>query len=170
MAQNVEIKVAVADLAVLRSAVALLGAVWSEAQDQVDRYYLVEGAERLKLRTVNGGAAQMIRYARPETDAARTSTYEITPVRDEEARRCLVPPGPPLVTVRKHREIWLRDNVRFHLDAVEGLTTFLELEAVVDAAHDEAICRAQVEEVVSALGLDPRTFIRASYADLLRRD
>jgi predicted adenylyl cyclase CyaB len=170
MAQNVEIKVAVADLEVLRAAVARIGAVWRETQDQVDRYYLVAGAERLKLRTINGGAAQMIRYMRPETGAARTSTYEITPVRDADARRCLVPPGPPLVTVRKRREIWLRDNVRFHLDAVDGLSTFLELEAVVDASHDEAMCRAQVDEIVAALGLDPSTFIRASYADLLRRD
>jgi adenylate cyclase, class 2 len=119
------------------------------------------------LRTINGQAAQMIRYARPETGAARTSTYEITPVRDDEAGRCVVPKGPPLVTVRKRREIWLRENVRFHLDTVEGLSTFLELEAVVDATHDEATCRQQVDEIVAALDLDPATFIRASYADLL---
>lgn len=168
MAQNVEIKVAVADLAALRVAVERLGGRWSEVQDQVDRYYVAAGAERVKLRTINGGAAQMIRYARPETTAARISTYDITPVRDDEAGRCLVPKDPPLVTVRKRREIWLRDNVRFHLDRVEGLSTFLELEAVVDAAHDESTCRAQVDEIVDRLGLDPTTFIRASYADLLR--
>lgn len=168
MAQNVEIKVAITDLERLRGAVADLGAHFSEIQEQIDRYFVVAGAERVKLRTINGRAAQMIRYARPETAAARTSTYEITPVRDEEASRCLVPKGPPLVTVRKRREIWLRENVRFHLDTVKGLSTFLELEAVVDPAHDEAVCRAQVGEIIAALGLDPATFIRASYADLLR--
>jgi predicted adenylyl cyclase CyaB len=167
MAQNVEIKVAVADLAALQAAVEHIGARWSETQEQVDRYYVVAGAERVKLRTINGSAAQLIRYARPETAAARTSTYEVTPVRDESARACLVPKGPPLVIVRKRRGIWLRDNMRFHLDTVEGLSTYLELEAVVDAAHDEPTCRAQVDEIVAALGLDPATFIRASYADLL---
>jgi predicted adenylyl cyclase CyaB len=167
MAQNVEIKVAVADLATLRAAIERIGARWGETQEQIDRYYVVGGAERLKLRTINGHMAQMIRYARPEIAAARTSTYEITPVRDDGAGQCLVPKGPPVVTVRKRREIWLRDNVRFHLDRVEGLSTFLELEAVVDAMHDEATCRAQVDEIVAALGLDPATFIRASYADLL---
>src|SRR5512139_2046682 len=167
MSQNVEIKVAVDDLGRLRAAIERIGGRWSETQEQIDRYYLVAGAERLKLRTINGHMAQMIRYVRPETAAARTSTYEITPVRDDDARRCLVPKGPPVVTVRKRREIWLRENVRFHLDRVEGLSAFLELEAVVDAMHDEAACRAQVDEIVGALGLDPATFIRASYADLL---
>lgn len=167
MAQNVEIKVEVRDLTALRTAVERVGARWSETQEQVDRYYAVAPTERLKLRTINGQASQMIRYTRPETAAARTSTYEITPVRDDDAGRCLVPKTPPLVTVRKRREIWLRDNVRFHLDAVAGLSTFLELEAVVDATHDESICRAQVDDIVHALGLDPATFIRASYADLL---
>lgn len=167
MAQNVEIKVAVADLAAMRAAVQRIGAQWRETQEQVDRYYVVAGAERVKLRTINGAAAQLIRYARPETAAARTSTYTVTPVRDERAGRCLVPHGPPLVIVRKRRDIWLRENVRFHLDTVEGLSTFLELEAVVDGAHDAATCRAQVDAIVAALHLDPATFIRASYADLL---
>jgi predicted adenylyl cyclase CyaB len=167
MAQNVEIKVAVPDLEALRLAVERIGARWSETQEQIDRYYVMARAERVKLRTINGQAAQMIRYTRPETAAARTSTYEISPVRDDAASQCLVPKGPPVVTVRKRREIWLRDNVRFHLDRVEGLSTFLELEAVVDAMHDEAACRAQVDEIVAALGLDPARFIRASYADLL---
>jgi predicted adenylyl cyclase CyaB len=167
MSQDVEIKVAIPDLVGLRAAIARIGARWSEVQDQVDRYYVVAGAERVKLRTINGQAAQMIRYARPETAAARTSTYEVTPVRDDDAGQCVVPKGPPVVTVRKRREIWLRDNVRFHLDRVEGLSTFLELEAVLDAMHDETACRAQVDEIVAALALDPATFIRASYADLL---
>jgi predicted adenylyl cyclase CyaB len=167
MSQNVEIKVAVADLEGLRVVIERIGARWSETQDQVDRYYVVAGTERIKLRTINGGAAQMIRYTRPETAAARTSTYEITPVRDDDGGQCLVPKGPPVVTVRKRRGIWLRDNVRFHLDHVDELGTFLELEAVVDALHDEAACRAQVDEIVAALGLDPATFIRASYADVI---
>lgn len=167
MAQNVEIKVEVADVARLRAAVEQIGAHWSATQEQVDRYYALARDERLKLRTIDGHQAQLIRYRRPETASARTSTYEITPVRDEGARRCLVPKGPPLVIVSKRREIWLRDNVRFHLDAVEGLSTFLELEAVVDATHDETTCRVQIDEIVHALGLDPTTFIRASYADLL---
>jgi len=82
----------------------------------------------------------------------------------------LVPKTRPVVTVRKRREVLLLDNVRIHLDEVDGLSRFLELEAVVDAAHDEAACRRRLAEITAALGLREADFIRASYAELLRCD
>src|SRR6059036_832338 len=139
--RNLEIKVRVADLAPARATAARLGARPAGVEVQVDRYYELEGGSRLKLRTVPGRPAELIRYRRPECDAVRTSDYEVTPVRDADARRCLVPETRPVVTVRKRREVLLLDNVRIHLDEVDGLGRFLELEAVVDAAHDEAAGR-----------------------------
>src|SRR5882724_6639263 len=131
--RNLEIKVRVADLAPARATAARLGARPAGVEVQVDRYYELEGESRLKLRTVPGRSAELIRYRRPESDAVRTSDYEVTPVRDAQARRCLVPKTRPIVTVRKRREVLLLDNVRIHLDEVDGLGRFLELEAVVDA-------------------------------------
>ena len=78
------------------------------------------------------------------------------------------PEDAPLVVVRKRRELWLLDNVRIHLDTVDGLGSFLELEAVVDAAHDEARCRARVHELLPAFGVAEADCVRASYSDLLR--
>ena len=167
MPQNIEIKVRVADVAALRVAVVASGARWEATQMQTDRYFAFDGEERVKLRTIDGGEAELIRYRRRENAPARLSDYERSPVRDAQARRCLVPKQEPIAVVRKRREIYLLDNVRFHLDIVDELGTFLELEAVVDSAHDEAMCRAQIDAIVRALGLDPRTFIRASYAELL---
>ena len=60
------------------------------------------------------------------------------------------------------------DNVRIHLDDVDGLGTFLELEAVVDLAHDDDACRRQVAGLLDALGLATAVPIRASYGELLR--
>jgi predicted adenylyl cyclase CyaB len=137
--------------------------------DQIDRYYLVDatGRERLKLRRSRIAGAQLVRYTRPEIAGLRASDYEITAVRDAEARACLVPKGKPLVTVRKSREILLIDNVRIHLDTVEGLGKFVELEAVVDASHDEAACREDLRRLMSAFGLGEDDLVRASYSDLL---
>ena len=112
---------------------------------------------------------EMIHYDRPERDGVRASDYTVTPVRDGEDGACLVPKTPPLVVVRKRREVLLLDNVRIHLDAVEGLGTFLELEAVVDGAHDDDRCRAQVDWILRHLGVRQGDLIRASYSDLLRR-
>jgi adenylate cyclase class IV len=137
-------------------------------EEQTDRYYTLDGGRRVKLRTVRGGRAELIEYSRAETTGVRASDYTVTAVRDGAAGRCVVPSGRPLVVVRKRREVWLWDNVRIHLDTVDGLGTFLELEAVIDARHDEAACRAQVATVMDALGLCEADLLRASYADLVR--
>jgi predicted adenylyl cyclase CyaB len=166
VARNVEVKRRVDDLAALRPRVIALGArsVWR--REQIDRYYELDGVRRLKLRTWPGGA-ELIRYDRPETRGVRPSDYEITRVRDGEAGACLVPKGSPLVTVRKRRELLLLDNVRFHLDDVDDLGTFLEIEAVLDDDHDQATCEASVRGIMEALGLQERDLVRASYGEML---
>ena len=109
---------------------------------QTDRYYALEGGRRVKLRTIAGGRAEMIEYRRAEASGVRASDYTVRPVRDAAAVRP-GSAGPPLVVVRKRREMLLWDNVRIHLDGVDRLGTFLELGAVVDEAHDEACCRGR---------------------------
>ena len=164
MARNIEIKARVADLDAIRAAVSALGARPAVVEEQVDRYYELDGHRRVKLRSIGGGRAEMITYRRPENEGVRASDYEITPVREGGA--CLVPKSDPLVVVRKRREVLLLDNVRVHLDSVDGLGTFLELEAVVDEAHDDARCRAQVDAILRALGLGDGDLLRSSYSDL----
>jgi predicted adenylyl cyclase CyaB len=167
MPRNVEIKARLADLAAARAIAERVGARFTWADDQVDRYFELDGGRRVKLRTTGRGA-ELIRYDRSEDAGVRVSAYEVSPVRDAEAEACLVPKTRPLVTVRKRRELWLLDNVRIHLDTVDGLGTFLELEAVVDATHDEARCRAAVDRLLGAFGLSEAACLRASYGDLLR--
>ena len=75
--------------------------------------------------------------------------------------------GEPIVIVSKRREVFWIENVRVHLDSVDGLGDFLELEAVVDEQHDEATCRRQVDDLLVDLGIGPGDLIRASYSDLL---
>jgi adenylate cyclase class 2 len=168
MPRNIEIKVRVADLEAVRGRCVRFGASAHTVEEQTDRYYTLDGGRRVKLRAIRGGRAELIEYTRAEATGVRASDYSVTAVRDEAAGRCVVPSGRPLVVVRKRREVWLWDNVRIHLDTVDGLGTFLELEAVVDERHDDAACRAQVATMMDALGLREAVLIRASYSDLLR--
>jgi adenylate cyclase class 2 len=168
MPRNIEIKVRVADLDALRVQCVRLGASVRTVEEQTDRYHTLDGGRRVKLRTIRGGRAELIEYRRAEATGVRASDYSVTAVRDAAADRCMVPRGRPLAVVRKRREVWLWDNVRIHLDTVDGLGTFLELEAVIDARHDEAACRAQVATVMDALGVGEADLLRASYADLVR--
>jgi adenylate cyclase class 2 len=166
--RNIEVKVRLADAVRVRDAALAAGARSTSVEMQTDRYYELAGARRVKLRTRDGGSAELIHYDRPETDGVRASDYEVTPVRDDAARACLVPKGEPVAVVRKRREVLRLENVRIHLDQVDRLGAFLELEAVVDPEHDDATCRRQVETLLHALGLADREPIRASYGELIR--
>ena len=168
MPRNVEVKVRLADLDATRQLVASLGARHADTQEQVDRYYELDGGRRRKLRTF-AGTAELIEYDRPETAGVRVSDYRISAVRDAEAGVCLVPKGEPLIVVRKRREVHLLDNVRIHLDDVDGLGQFLELEAAIDATHDEGRCRVQVEAILERLRLGGVERLALSYSDLLSR-
>jgi predicted adenylyl cyclase CyaB len=168
MPRNIEVKVRLADPAPVRAAVLATGARSTGVELQTDRYYELAGGTRVKLRTRPGRAAELIRYDRPEIAGVRASNYDVTPVRDEAARQCLVPHEEPVAVVRKRREVLLLGNVRIHLDEVERLGTFLELEAVVDRQHDDAACHRQVEALLDAFGLTNHEPIRASYGELIR--
>lgn len=167
MPRNVEIKARVADLASVREVALGIGARCHAVEVQTDRYYSVDGAHRVKLRTIAGGRAELVEYRRSEATGVRASDYIVTPVRDEAAGLCLVPKGTPRVVVRKRREVLLWDNVRIHLDEVDGLGAFIELEAVVDERHDESTCRVQVATLMRALALRDEALIRASYAEMV---
>jgi predicted adenylyl cyclase CyaB len=166
--RNIEVKIRVRELAPIRVAVLAAGARSRGVEAQIDRYYELAGGRRVKLRVRDGATAEMIRYDRPETSGVRASTYEVTPVRDPDAGVCMVPKDAPVSIVRKRRELLVIDNVRIHLDDVDGLGTFLELEAVVDPAHDDDTCRRQVSALLDTLGLATIEPIRASYGELVR--
>lgn len=168
MPRNVELKARLADLGAARVVARRLGARYLATEGQVDRYYELGEGRRVKLRTSPGAPAALITYDRPETDRVRISDYRVTPVRDGDSGLCLVPKTAPLVVVRKRREVHVLGNVRIHLDEVQHLGTFLELDANVDPAHDEAACRRRVAELAREFGLSETDGIRASYGSLLR--
>ncbi|MGK3856667.1 class IV adenylate cyclase, partial [Enterococcus faecium] len=81
---------------------------------------------RLKLREIDGQAAVLIWYDRPDHDAARLSKYHLVPVADPAALKAALTDALGVRgEVRKRREIYLWHNVRIHLDEVAGLGSFL---------------------------------------------
>ena len=106
---------------------------------------------------------------RPDEPGARRSDYLVVPVADAARLKDLLARilGVHRV-VRKTRQILLVDNVRIHLDEVEGLGAFLELEAVFDgSAGAEAEQRDAVAWLLHALGLAAEPCIAGSYESLL---
>jgi len=113
-----------------------LGAVDHGTLWQCDTYFPVPSG-RLKLREQRPGQAVLIQYDRADQPDQRESRYRLVRVLDvEEARQALTDALGVTVTVVKRRRLFLWHSVRIHLDDVERLGRFIELEAVAGATSD----------------------------------
>jgi homotetrameric cytidine deaminase len=72
-----------------------------------------------------------------------------------------------LVVVDKRRRLLLWEGVRIHLDEVDGLGSFLELEAVAPEGSDLSAEQAKVERLRGELGVDDGNLVATGYSDLL---
>jgi homotetrameric cytidine deaminase len=133
---------------------------------QRDTYFRVREG-RLKLREEQPGRDVLIQYVRADEAVARESRYRLVPVEDPAAlREALDAALGTLVVVEKERRLLLWEGVRIHLDRVEGLGTFAELEGVAPADSDLEPERARVAHLSEALGLGGR-ILEDSYSDRL---
>lgn len=162
-----EIKAHTNDRARLRRLLLEWGADFRGEDHQIDDYFRVPHG-RLKLRQGNIENT-LIYYERPDQAAAKTSRVKLFPAPDGEALRDILTSAlGRLVTVDKRREIYFIDNVKFHLDEVEGLGTFVEIEAIdEDGRRTEDELRRQCVDYQQRLGIAPADLIDRSYSDLL---
>jgi homotetrameric cytidine deaminase len=163
--RNIELKALDPDparsLAVCRD----LGAEDRGVLRQRDTYFRTR-AGRLKLREEEPGGAVLIQYDRPDEAAARESRYRLTRVQDpDDLRASLDAALGTLVVVDKERHLFLWDGVRIHLDTVEGLGTFVELEGVAPEESDLGPEREKVAQLQERLGIE--TVVTDSYSDRL---
>ena len=165
---NLEIKARCADLAKARAVAVELATETVGVDVQVDTYFVVPRG-RMKLRESSLSGGQLVPYLRPDQSGPKRSDYQLVPVPDPARLKALLTEilGVHRV-VRKRREIFLVDNVRIHLDEVEGLGSFLELEAVFDgsAAALQGEQR-KVDALMQALGVAPGDLLEGSYEGMV---
>ena len=166
--ENLELKAQVSDLAGARERLGAMGAELQGTERQDDRYFAVP-AGRLKLRVSSRDGAHLVAYVRPEEKAFRTSRFHRLPVADPEGMGAtlseMLGAGPRVV---KEREVWWWRDVRVHLDQVEGLGTFVELEARLDTIGDREAAAARLDELCVALELPAGEALRVSYGEMMR--
>jgi len=164
--KNFELKALATDLPRVRRALQGLGAARQPALVQTDTYFPVP-AGRLKVRQRRGAtAAELIAYLRPDATRARASEYQKLAVADARGLlRLLREMFGEDVCVRKRRDLWMVGTTRVHLDTVDGLGTFVEIE--VPFTGSAAAARRTMARLVRALGIQPADVLDRSYADLL---
>lgn len=126
---NAEIKARCHDSSKLHRKLLELGADFKGEDKQIDRYFNVpEG--RLKLRSGNIENS-LIFYNRADDAEIRESSIYLEKLSPNNSLDKLL--GAALgtkIVVAKTRRIYFIENVKFHLDTVEGLGEFVEIEAI----------------------------------------
>jgi adenylate cyclase, class 2 len=135
---------------------------------QRDTFFVVAHG-KLKLREQPDGA-WLIHYRRDDQRDLQVSDYTIVPVGDPAALRTMF--GDALGTlaeIRKERTLMKRRNVRLHLDRVEGLGAFGEIEAVMADGESPQAFHDEVSGILDELGVTPSDLIERSYFELLSK-
>jgi predicted adenylyl cyclase CyaB len=124
---------------------------------------------RLKLRVL-ADHAQLIYYTRPNQEGPKRSDYHITRSTDpQNLKRVLELAYGIRGIVKKTRYLYLVGQTRVHLDDVEGLGQFMELEVVMADGQSDAEGQAIAEGLMSALGVERGDLIDGAYMDLLEK-
>ena len=166
---NVEIKAICHDPSFVRSYLLNHAAIFKGIDQQTDTYFNVN-AGRLKLRegTIENN---LIFYNRTNQSGPKSSHFHLVKIEDAKGlkealeRSCGIK-----MIVRKRREIYYIDNVKFHIDEVPGLGSFIEIEAGnILANKTEAELLDQCNYFLKEFGIKEDDLIAGSYSDMLMK-
>jgi len=167
---NIEIKARVKNLEELRAIAEKLSDGACETLHQEDVFFNCTSG-RLKLRIFDEHSAELISYSRPNTSGIKQSNYIIFKTSEPgQLRTVLSKALGEIVTVRKRRRVYMAGQTRIHLDEVETLGTFMELEVVLRPGQDPAEGHIIAKELMTKLGVSEADLIPCAYADLLLAD
>jgi adenylate cyclase class IV len=168
MARNIEIKARIDAIEALLPHARPLADGDAETIEQDDTFFAV-AMGRLKLREFADGSAELIHYHRGDGLEARPSDYVRVPVADAAALREALARGIGVLgRVLKHRLLLRLGQTRLHLDRVEGLGDFVELEVVLRDGQSDDEGRAIAEGWMQRLGLQHAPRLGGAYMDMLR--
>ncbi len=169
MPSNNEIKARVRDFEQIRSRAENLSPAPVEIIPQEDIFFNVEKG-RLKLRILAPDQSQLIYYTRPDQGGPKRSDYHISRSPDpQNLRRVLELAYGIRGIVRKTRYLYLVGQTRIHLDDVESLGQFMELEVVLEEGQSDAEGQQIAEDLMAALGVEKADLIDGAYMDLLEK-
>ncbi|XP_027564147.1 uncharacterized protein LOC113981110 isoform X2 [Neopelma chrysocephalum] len=134
---------------------------------QADTFFRVPRG-RLKLRRTQDGRGELIFYERPDTAGPKLSSFTITPTADPDGLEAVLAQALGVLgIVRKERLLYLVGQTRVHLDRVEGLGDFLELEVVLRPEQSVQDGERVARELLRELGVGEHDLISGAYLDLL---
>ncbi len=169
VARNIEIKARIESIEAAAARAAALADQGPIEIRQDDTFFTCDRG-RLKLRAFSADAGELIFYRRPDQAGPKESFFVISPTASPDSlREALSLAYGQAGRVRKHRTLYLVGRTRVHLDRVEGLGHFLELEVVLSDGDRSDPAVEEAHNLMAALGITPAQLIEGAYVDLLAR-
>lgn len=165
---NVEIKANCADLNRVEAILLSLGAEYKGLDPQCDTYFNVPNG-RLKLREGVVESGNLIQYFREDNATAKGSNIALYKTANSALLKQVLSSSLGIMaTVNKKRKIFFIANVKFHLDEVENLGTFVEIEAIdADGTLGAMQLNSQCNYYMEKLGINIDDLLPHSYSDML---
>src|SRR3989344_8010057 len=164
---NIEIKARCNDHEKIRSILKSRNADFKGTDHQIDTYFKVDNG-RLKLREGNIENF-LVFYEREDKEGPKKSDvilFKSDP--SSSLKEILLKSLGALVVVDKQREIYFIENVKFHIDTVMNLGTFMEIEAIdSDGSYKKEKLLKQCQKYLKLFGIPKDDLVSVSYSDLL---
>jgi len=166
---NIEVKARVRDFAALKRRAEAISDSPLEVIPQEDTFF-VTSKGRLKLRVLAADRAQLVYYERPDRDGPKRSDYFIFNTNDPENLKTALKLALGIRgAVKKTRYLYMVGQTRVHLDDVDGLGQFMELEVVLRDGQSDAQGQAIANDLMKKLGIESTDLIEGAYMDLLEK-
>jgi adenylate cyclase, class 2 len=164
---NIEIKAKCTDPANIRKILTEKKAIFKGTDNQKDTYFNVKNG-RLKMREGNIEYS-LIHYDREDISGPkRSDVLYYHPRKEDLIKQLLQKAIGTLVIVNKKREIYYIDNIKFHIDEVEKLGSFVEIEAIDKTGNIGAEkLFEQCKKYLSLFQIKDEDLINNSYSDML---
>ncbi|XP_020293805.1 uncharacterized protein LOC109859704 [Pseudomyrmex gracilis] len=127
---------------------------------------------RLKLRKFEDGSAELIFYKRPNVQGPTLSDYTKATLNSDVVESIvdiLSQSNGVLGVVQKTRNLYMVGQTRIHIDEVDGLGYFLELEVVLREDQDIKAGQKIADDLMRALSIEKDDLIAEAYIDLLSK-
>ncbi len=165
--KNIEIKAKSNNQDFIREILKSRNADFKGVDHQIDTYFKVNNG-RLKLRE-GKIENQLIHYLRENKKGPKQSDFTLFKSDPKSSlKEVLTKALGVLVVVDKKREIYFIDNVKFHIDIVKDLGTFVEIEAIDnDGTIGKDKLLKQCQFFLELFEISQEDLISVSYSDLL---
>ncbi len=169
MASNIEIKARVSHPGVLQQRAESLSDTPCEILSQEDIFFNTPQG-RLKLRVLAPDRGELIYYTRENANGPKRSDYSIFRTSDPDTLKAVLAAAWGIRgVVKKVRRLYLAGQTRIHLDDVEGLGAFMELEVVMQPDQSDAEGHTIARVLKDKLGIADADLIDVAYIDLLNQ-